>query len=124
MLIGMILASDKETIVPIIEGEIARIYDTNTKEFSDSPNPALGQTEGRRGATVKWMVDRGVKVLCAPPSMLCELSYTRAQEEQFTFYRLEPGTTFEGFKTHLENGNASFSDCLPENEIEPSAPIK
>ncbi|MEH7122324.1 hypothetical protein V7127_03645 [Bacillus sp. JJ1773] len=124
MKLGIVLAKDNETIVPIVEGEIARIYDTDTGECTDSPNPALGLTEGRRGATVKWMVSQGVKVLCAPPGMLCELSYSKAQEEQLKFFRLESGTKFNELKTKLKNGEVTLSVNLPNNEVEPSQPTK
>ena len=36
----------------------------------------------------KWLNEKGVQVLCTPPSTLCELSYEAAQKEQFSFYLL------------------------------------
>ncbi|WP_099364640.1 hypothetical protein [Fredinandcohnia onubensis] len=123
MLLGMVLSNDKETIVPIVEGEIARIYDTETGQFTDAPNPALGLKEGRRGATVNWMVNNGVKILCAPPGMLCELSYSKAQEKQLTFYRLEPSTKFITLQNQIKSGQLNLSETLPDNEVEPSGPV-
>lgn len=120
MLIGMVLAKDKETIVPIVDGEFARVYNTESGEVVDSPNPALELSSGKRGATVKWMVEQGVKILCAPPGTLCELSYNRAQDEKLNFYRLEPETSFVTLKSNLESGNLSVVDALPNEEVEPS----
>ncbi|MFC5588690.1 hypothetical protein ACFPRA_07320 [Sporosarcina soli] len=121
MLIGMVLAKDKETIVPIVDGEIARIYNLESGEIIDSPNPAREVSEGKRGATVKWMVQNDVKVLCAPPGTLCELSYSRAQTENLNFCRVDPGTSFSSLKSHIENGELRIVDSLPNNEIELSA---
>jgi predicted NUDIX family NTP pyrophosphohydrolase len=118
MFIGMVLAEDHETNVPIVDGVIARIYDTNTGICLDSPNPALGLTEGRGGATIKWMVQKEVKVLCAPPGTLCELSYSKDQEENLNFYRLDPETSFSTFEGKLQKQKIGFIDSLPKYEIE------
>ncbi|PWA07707.1 hypothetical protein DCC39_16355 [Pueribacillus theae] len=122
MIIGMVMSQDKETIVPIIEGSIARIYNTVTEESEDFTNPAMGLKEGRRGAAITWMLKQGVETLCAPPSTLCELSYEKAQEEQLHFYRLEPGTTFAEFQAQLQKGKLNLQESLPDEEIEPSNP--
>jgi len=118
MLVAMVLAEDNVTIVPIVEGKVIRIYDTQTGESKDFPNPALGLTEGRRGAAVAWAKQQGVEVFCTPPGTLCELSYERAQKEKLRFYRLEAGTTFSTLQSLLENGIVAEVAALPKNEIE------
>ncbi|MFS0576395.1 hypothetical protein AB1K83_12220 [Sporosarcina sp. 179-K 3D1 HS] len=120
MLIGMVLAEDHETIVPIVEGLIARTYNMENNETVDIPNPALTVETGKRGTTVKWMVEQGVKILCSPPINLCELSYNRAREEELSFYRVPPNTTFKKLIQDLENGKLQPENILPMEEVEPS----
>ena len=56
-------------------------------------NPALTAAEWKKRSrhSVASMIEE-VNLLCAPPSMLCELSYGAAQKEDFCYYRVEPGT--------------------------------
>lgn len=41
MTIAMVLSGEKEIIVPIVEGEIIRLYDAETGNIKDFENPAL-----------------------------------------------------------------------------------
>lgn len=120
MLIGMVLSSDDKTIVPFIEGQTVRVFNTDSHQIKDAPNPALKLKEGKRGAVVNWFYEHGVELICSPPGTLCDLSYKNAQEKKMNFYRLNPGTTFSEFQTQLENGQISLEKSLPANEVNPS----
>lgn len=120
MKIAMTLSKYNELLVPIIEGEVIRIYDTETNEYEDFANPALTLQSGKRGAVIRWLNDRKINILCVPPKMLCELSYEAAQKENFTYFRVESGTSFSEFIKLLENNGLEITTTLPENEIEPS----
>jgi hypothetical protein len=126
MIIAMAITGDQETIVPIIEGETIRLYDTETEQVSDFENPANNLTTGKRSAVIKWANNKGVKVLCSPPSMLCELSYDLARQEQFQYYRVKPHTSFSALQSLIKENGLELVAALPLNEIEPSviAPAK
>ena len=120
MTIAMVLSGEKEIIVPIVEGEVIRLYDIETGDVEDFENPALKLQSGKRGAVIRWLHDRGVKILCAPPSMLCELSYGAAQKENFCYYRIQNNISFSDLKGLIANNSLELTEELPGNEIEPS----
>lgn len=120
MKIAMTLSGENEIIVPIMEGKVIRLYDVETGDNEDFANPALQVQSGQRGTVIRWLNERKVNLLCAPPKMLCELSYEAAQKEQFIYYRVEPGTSFLDLKQLLADKELEITTELPENEIEPS----
>lgn len=119
MLVAAII-DEKETILPIVEGSILRIYDTETQEKQDYPNPALGLTTGRRGATLRFAEDKGVTIFVAPPNTFCELSYKKAQEDHVKFFNIPPNTSFQRFEQSLLNDEILIQTYLPEKEVVPS----
>ncbi|WP_338448895.1 hypothetical protein R4Z09_22150 [Niallia oryzisoli] len=124
MKIAMVLSGEPEIIVPIVEGTVIRLYDTATGDVQDFENPALKLQSGKRGAVIKWLNESGVTILCAPPKMLCELSYEAAQKEDFQYYRITSGTSFSDLKKFITNNLLEITNELPEIEIEPSIPQK
>lgn len=120
MNIAMVLSGDKEVIVPIVEGKFIRIFNAETGEIKDFENPALKLESGKRGGVIKWLNERSVHVLCAPPSTLCELSYGAAQKEKFLYYRIQKDTSFLELKALIANHSLALTEELPEHEIEPS----
>jgi hypothetical protein len=120
MKIAMTLTGENEIIVPIVEGKVIRLYDVETGVIEDFENPALQVQSGKRGTVIGWLNERRVNLLCAPPKMLCELSYEAAQKEQFHYYRVEPETSFSDLKQLLADKELETTTKLPENEIEPS----
>lgn len=105
-----------EEIVPIVEGDWVRIYNTETNGFEDHRNPALSVEEGRRGEVLKFVNNFNVTVFLAPPNTFCERSYDKAKEQDIQFVQLNPGTLFQQF---LES-SYQFSTELPQKEIVPS----
>ncbi|MGE6717582.1 hypothetical protein ACQKGD_09430 [Peribacillus frigoritolerans] len=120
MTIAMVLSGDKEIIVPIVVGEVIRLFRVETGEVKDFENPALKLQAGKRGAVIRWLNERGIHTLCAPPSMLCELSYETAQKEKFRYYRVQNNTSFSELKALILSNSIELSIELPKNEIEPS----
>ena len=120
MTIAMVLSGDKELIVPIVEGDVIRLYDLETEDVNDCENPVSQLQSGKRGAMIRWLNEREVNILVAPPSMLCELSYEAAQKEHFRYYRVPQGTSFSDFKRFVSDNNVVLTRELPESEIEPS----
>ncbi len=120
MKIAMTISGENEILVPIVEGDIIRLYNPETGEFEDFINPALQLQSGKRGAVIRFLNNRKVNLLCAPPKMLCELSYEAAQKEDFIYYRVEAGTSFSELKRLLADNVLAMTKNLPENEIEPS----
>lgn len=120
MTIAMVLSGNQELIVPIVEGEIIRLFNAETGDVQDFENPALQLENGKRGAVINWLNEKGVHVLCTPPSTLCELSYRAAQKEQFHYYRLKKDTSFSELKQLILSNTLELTEELPDNEIEPS----
>ena len=107
-------------IVPIVEGVKLRIYNTETGSFEEFENPALGLTEGRRGATLRFAIGKGAVAFASPPQTFCELSYEKAVEENIRFFHLEPGVSFDRFKEQLAGRLVTAEENLPLEEIAPS----
>lgn len=119
MILAAVIDKDKN-IVPIVEGVEIRIYNTETSEFQDFPNPALELKEGRRGATLHFAESKGATVFIAPPETFCELSYDKARKDQFKFYHLDFNWPFTRFEQKLKIGEIQLQDTLPKLEIVPS----
>lgn len=119
MLIAAVL-NEEENILPIVDGTTLRIYDTNTKIHVDYENPALRLEEGRRGATLNFAEEKGATAFVAPPQTFCELSYTKAKEDEIQFYHLEQEITFKEFQHRLDNNKLRIKNELPEEDIAPS----
>lgn len=122
MIIAAVI-NEAEIILPIVEGTILRIYNTETKEQKDFPNPALGLTEGRRGATLRFAESNGANVFVAPPNTFCQLSYEAAQKDQVEFFHIAENTSYLQFEYALRNGEIAVQTSLPVEEIVPSQPI-
>ena len=120
MKIAMTISGGNEILVPIVEGDFIRLFDTEIGVCEDFANPALQLQNGKRGAVIRWLNEKKVNLLCTLPSMLCELSYEAAQKEDFNYYRVEPGTSFLELKKALADNTLEITKNLPENEIEPS----
>jgi len=119
MLIALVLDQD-ENILPIIDGTIIRIYDTESENYRDYSNPALNMKEGRRGAVLSFVQEKGATVFASPPKTFCEISYAKAQENNIQFCPLSEIIKFDIFRKLLKNGKTSIENDLPAHEIVPS----
>lgn len=119
MIIAAIL-NDSNTILPIVEGTILRIYNTTTRQKKDFQNPALTLTEGRRGATLRFAEEQGATIFVSPPNTFCELSYTAAQKDDISFLHVEANTNFDTLEQSLLNEKYTVQATLPTHEIVPS----
>lgn len=109
-----VVLNEQGIITPIVEGKIVRIVNGETHE--DFDNPALQLTEGRRGAVLRFVLEKGVKVFVAPPNTFCELSYAAAKGKDVQFIAIESGVSFEQFVESTKTIQAE----LPAEEIVPS----
>ncbi len=119
----MIIAAviDKaQKILPIVDGTILRLYNTDTKEYIDYENPALHLKEGRRGATLSFAEEKGATAFVTPPQTFCELSYAKAKKDEIQFFHLEQEITFKEFQALLDNNKLQIKNELPEEDIAPS----
>lgn len=119
----MIIAAalnEQEEIVPIVEGDVLRIYDADLKEFQDYPNPALQVEQGKRGKTLQFAEEKGAIAFVTPPQTFCELSYEKARKDQVQFYPIETSISFQQFLQLLENDEVQIEDELVEGNIAPS----
>lgn len=112
-----IIIDKEEVIVPIVEGEKLRIYNTESGTYEEYDNPALGLTEGRRGATLRFAIQKGATFFASPPHTFCELSYGKAVEENIKFFHLPPGVSFKHFNEQLVGQLIEAQEKLPNDEI-------
>lgn len=119
MIIAAVLDKD-ENILPIVEGTVLRVYNTNTKEYVDYENPALHLEEGRRGATLNFSEEKGATAFVTPPQTFCELSYAKAKKDEIQFFQLEQKISFKDFQQLLDNNKLQIKNELPVQDIAPS----
>lgn len=123
MLIAAVI-DENEIILPIVEGVTLRLYNTDSKIIKDFPNPAMGLTEGRRGAVLRFAEQNGAEAFVAPPNTFCELSYKVAQKDEVRFFNIATSTSFKSFEQNLLKGQISTQTFLPDIEIVPSGKQK
>lgn len=123
MIIAAVL-NENHIITPIVEGEILRLYDVETKKYTDFENPATQLTEGRRGATLAFAIDKGASGFITPPETFCDLSYEKAKQEGIQFYKVRENVSFETFETLLEQHQIQSDHELPQVDIVPSVQPK
>jgi|SRR5690625_439057 len=119
MIIAAVINSEMD-ILPIVEGSILRLYNTETKEYIDYENPALHLKEGRRGATLSFAEEKGATAFVTPPQTFCQLSYAKAKKDGIQFYHLEQQITFKEFKELIDYNKLQIRNELPEEDIAPS----
>lgn len=107
-------------IVPIVEGEILRIFNGQTNEYEDFFNPAQQLTAGRRGAALTVAEHKGVTAFVSPPETFCERSYDKARHVGIRFVPIASGVTFDEFLEQLKNNKLKLTSDLPSDEIVPS----
>lgn len=115
-----VVVDEKEQILPIVEGTILRIYDTESHQKQDFSNPAQHVTEGRRGATLRFAEEKGATVFVAPPNTFCELSYQAARKNNVNFLNILKNTNFKSFEESLVNKEIALQTFLPDEDIVPS----
>lgn len=123
MIIAAVLNA-KEQILPIVEGDILRLYDTELKQFKDYENPALQVEEGKRGLTLQFAAGKGATAFAAPPQMFCEISYQKARTDKIQFYPIDELTTFGRFLQLLDIDQIQLNDQLAVQNIAPSKVLK
>lgn len=109
-----------EKILPIVEGSILRLYDTESKRFMDYENPALHVKEGRRGAALQFAEENGAIAFVTPPQTFCVLSYDKARKDKIQFYPIDKQLEFQEFQRLIENGQLQMTNILPDKDIAPS----
>ena len=120
----MIIAAvidENENILPIVDGTIIRLYNTDTKQYRDYENPALHLEEGRRGAALKFAQEKGAVAFVAPPQTFCELSYAKARKDEIQFYHIDKQIRFREFQELVENNDLQIKTELPDKDIAPSS---
>ncbi|NEU32155.1 hypothetical protein GN156_15495 [bacterium LRH843] len=119
----MIIAAvvdQNEKILPIVDGIILRLYDTESKQYRDYENPALHLKKGRRGATLRFAEEKGASAFVAPPQTFCELSYEKARKVGIQFYHLDEQIVFHVFLQLIESNQLHIKPELSNENIEPS----
>ncbi len=94
MRIAAVVSEDGNTIVGLTQGPTVVIYDTETKNTREFPNPAITAQSERRRVVVELMASQGTDFACAVPGGFCPHSQQAAITHGIRFIALEPGSRF------------------------------
>ncbi|WP_054706224.1 hypothetical protein [Bacillus sp. JCM 19041] len=108
--------NNEEKAVPITEADVIRIYDENVKNSTDYANPANEVQSGKRSVTVRFILEKGAKVIVAPPETFCEISYSLALEQEVKFIQVKKKESYD----QILGKEFVYQNELPERDILPS----
>lgn len=92
MRIAAVLGADGDTIVPLADGPVVAILDSEQGTVQRYDNPGWGLKTGRRLATTQFLISQGVEAACSVPATFCSTSCEAAVQGGLKFIRLPAGT--------------------------------
>lgn len=94
MRIAAVLDADGDTIVPLADGPVVAIFDSERGAVQNYDNPGWGLASGRRLAATRFLISLGVEAACSVPETFCSTSCEAAVEGGIKFIRLPRGAKF------------------------------
>lgn len=94
MRIGAAVADDGNRILPLSDGPILKVLDTETMQSESYPNPGFPMTQGRRAAATDLLNEQQVQLVLAVPMTFCAISQEKARSYNMQFALLPEGTTW------------------------------
>jgi hypothetical protein len=95
MKVAAVISADGQTVMPLVEGPVIRIRDTDSGVETDVPNPAVSAQRARRMAALQELMHQDVTVVVNPPETFCAHSYQVAKDNELQFWNVPAGTTWE-----------------------------
>ncbi|WP_051350944.1 hypothetical protein [Sulfobacillus thermosulfidooxidans] len=117
MRIGAVIGPDQKTIVPLPDGPIIRVRDTENNIPEDYPNPAYTAETHRRPTAAKALVDHHIDVVLTVPGSFCSPSHKIARQGGIAFWPVESGSTWQEVGAEGEPPPAAVVDALPLSEL-------
>ena len=113
MRIAAVVAEDGNTIVGLTEGPTVLIYDTETKNTHEFPNPAMTDQSERRRRVVDLIARQGADLACAVPGSFCPHSQEAAIQHGIRFIVVDEGSRFSSVIAEPERYAAGAVSKLP-----------
>ncbi|QSO46529.1 hypothetical protein [Alicyclobacillus mengziensis] len=122
MRVGAVIGTDGETIVPLPDGPIIRVRDTESGDTKDLPNPAFGKETDRRPTAARALVTARVDIIATVPGSFCTPSHKIAVEGGIKFWQVEPATRWQELLQDLLQETdipveSLITDRLPTSEL-------
>lgn len=124
MRIAAVLGADGDTIVPLADGPVVAILDSERGTIQKHENPGWGLMTERRLATTQFLISQGVKAACSVPETFCSTSCETAIQGGIKFIRLPAGAKFSELIANPEGYLREVVSNLPYMElfVKPGAP--
>lgn len=118
MRVGAVISSDGKTIVPLPDGPIIRVRDTDSGENTDIPNPAFEKETDRRPTAARALVTAQVDVVATVPGSFCTPSHKIAVQGGIRFWQVSSGMSWEELWRNTETPiEAAIVERLPTSEL-------
>ena len=118
MRVGAVISTDGQTIVPLPDGPVIRLRDTDSGETMDISNPAFGMETDRRPTAARALVAAHVDVVATVPGSFCTPSHKIAVQGGIKFWQVDSGTSWD--ELWRNTGTPMDSDVtnrLPTGEL-------
>ncbi|MGJ7045807.1 hypothetical protein [Thermoanaerobacterium thermosulfurigenes] len=99
------------------DGPYIVIYDVEKKDAEKYENPGFPLKDGRRIATVNFLIEKKVDHVITIPESFCDISYGKAKNSGIKFIRLDESLPFEKVIENLETYLNSAAYDIPEQEL-------
>ncbi|MDI3309992.1 MAG: hypothetical protein QJR05_00955 [Thermoanaerobacterium sp.] len=99
------------------DGPYIVIYDTEKKEAEKYENPGFTLKDGRRIATINFLIDKKIDHVITIPESFCDISYGKAKSSGIKFIRLDESLPFEKVIENLPSYLNNVVSDIPEKEL-------
>lgn len=118
MRVGAVISADGKTIVPLPDGPVIRLRDTDSGEMMEIANPAFGKETDRRPTAARALVQAHVDVVATVPGSFCSPSHHIAVQGGIKFWQVGSGTTWEElWRNTTTPMDSALTDRLPTEEL-------
>lgn len=118
MRVGAVISTDGNTIVPLPDGPIIRMRDTDRGETMEIPNPAFGKETDRRPTAARALVEAHVDVVATVPGSFCTPSHKIAVQGGIRFWQVSSGMSWEELWRDTEVPvESALTERLPNGEL-------
>ncbi len=114
MKVAAVIGEDGKTVVPLTDGGVIRILDTELGRTTEIRNPAISVQSGRRLVAVQELLSHGVRVVISPPRTFCSHSHQMAVKNGIRFWDVPEGSNWdEVWQGHQEPPTEAVMEKIP-----------
>lgn len=116
------LAADGQTIVPLSDGPVLAILDTESLKEERFDNPGYPLTRDRRATATEFLHSQRVDLVCAVPQTFCRVSHDLARSHRMRFVQLAGGTTWDDVVAGRLWAGEGVTEDIPNDSLFPGSP--